>query len=261
MSAGLARLDWAVHLADSPADRRLRGVSRRRPSFGGRVRHPAFGGPVRRPAARTSPAIDAPPTPRRATALAVRRGRRRPSAGRAVAAGGHRRRRRGQRRPHEPGGLHRPNSLMDMWARRTSSRRYPERAGATVRERRANPRLTDGAARLGADTLRTLRGQPPEGVERFVVGRDAAATLARSMPRGTDGRADPAYRHRRPLTVYAEPILIVPPGRRSNYISTCLTPERSAGPLPGGAGAHGLVVFHRHNPAAQSIVTPASRTT
>jgi polyhydroxyalkanoate synthase len=50
----------------------------------------------------------------------------------------------------------------------------PEAQDATVRELGAD--LARGAAQLAADTLRTLRGQPPAGVERFVVGRDVAAT-------------------------------------------------------------------------------------
>jgi polyhydroxyalkanoate synthase len=139
--------------------------------------------------------------------------------------------------------------VLDMCAPSNFLATNPEAQDATVRELGAN--LARGAAQLAADTLRTLRGQPPAGVERFVVGRDVAATPGTVV-----------YRNRlmeliqytpTTATVYADPVLIVPAWIMKYYILD-LTPQDSLVRYLVAQG-HTVFVVSWHNPGGEDRET------
>jgi poly[(R)-3-hydroxyalkanoate] polymerase subunit PhaC len=243
VSAGLAALDWAVHLADSPAYRARLGV--RAAQLAAQLAERA----AQRALGRDVPAAVAPrPGDRRFDDPAWRRW---PfdvwaqafllteqwwqEATTGV---------EGVSTAHADQAAFVARQVLDMWSPSNFLPTNPEVLDATRRELGGN--LVRGAVQLVADTLRAAAGQPPQGAADVVVGRDVATTPGRVV-----------YRNRlmeliqyapATTTVHAEPLLVVPAWIMKYYILD-LTPADSLVRYLVEQG-HTVFVVSWHNPDA-----------
>ncbi len=101
----------------------------------------------------------------------------------------------------------------------------------------AGKNLVRGFSNWLEDINRTVGGKGPSGIEKFVVGRDLAATPGKVVMRNDLIELiqySPATE-----TVFAEPILIIPAWIMKYYILD-LSAEQFPGEIPGVAGSHGV---------------------
>ncbi len=243
VSAGLAALDWAIHLADSPAYRAQLGL--RAAQQAAQLAEYA----VRRAAGQEPPPCVRPrPGDRRFDDPAWRRS---PfdlwcqafllteqwwqEASTGV---------EGVSSAHADQAAFVARQVLDTWSPSNFLATNPEVLDATRREWGAN--LVRGAVQLAGDALRAVRSLPPEGAEAFVVGRDVAATPGTVV-----------YRNRlmeliqytpTTATVHAEPVLVVPAWIMKYYILD-LTPDDSLVRYLVDRG-HTVFVVSWHNPDA-----------
>ena len=241
VSAGLAALDWAVHLADSPAHLARLGVTaaQKAARLGDYATRRSLGQaaqPCARPV-RGDRRFDDPAWQRwpfdvlAQSFLLVEQWWQEATLGVEGVSAAH---------GNQVAFVAR--QLLDTCAPSNFLATNPEVQEATVRELGAN--LVRGAARFAADALRAARGQPPDGAERYVVGRDVAATPGKVVFRN---RLMELIQYTPTTeTVYAEPVLIVPAWIMKYYILD-LTPEDSLIRYLVGQG-HTVFVLSWHNP-------------